>query len=136
MNSSSAQTDCSITSSDTHTITFANDITIETGFIAQTMNSVLSDTITITTPSSWSEQNYTYATTGASGASVTIGSIDPGVFTWKLPEEWVDSFPDYSKVQEMCDKYPAFKIAFEKFKQMYDLVEDDYEAKKGNKYVP
>jgi hypothetical protein len=36
----------------------------------------------------------------------------------------------------MCDSYPAFKIAFEKFKQMYDLVEDDYEAKKGNKYVP
>jgi len=99
------------------------------------MNSVLSDTITITSPNSWSAQNYTYAT-GASGASVTIGSIDPGVFTWKHPEEWVDSFPDYDKVKEMCDKYPAFKIAFDKFKQVYDLVEDDFEAKKGNKYVP
>ena len=135
MNTSSAQLDYSITSSDT--ITLSNDtVTLSTGFIAQEINSVLSDTITITTPSSWSEQNYTYSTTGAVGSSVTLGNIEPSVFTWKLPEEWVDSFPDYDKVREMCDQYPAFKIAFDKFKQMYDLVEDDYEAKKGNKYVP
>jgi hypothetical protein len=78
----------------------------------------------------------TYTIGSAGVSSITLNDINTSEFTWKMPEEWVDSFPDYSKVQEMCDKYPAFKIAFEKFKQMYDLVEDDYEAKKGNKYVP
>ena len=137
MNNSSAQPTCSTTSNDdAYTITLDTRAAVGTGFDAQTMNSVLSDTITITVPvNSWSEQNYTYAT-GAVGSSVTIGNIDTETFTWKLPEEWVDSFPDYDKVREMCDQYPAFKIAFDKFKQMYDLVEDDYEAKKGNKYVP
>jgi hypothetical protein len=90
---------------------------------------------TITLSGSGAGASYTIGS-GAGVSSITLDDINTSAFTWKLPEEWVDAFPDYSKVQEMCAKYPAFKIAFEKFKQMYDLVEDDYEAKKGNKYVP
>jgi hypothetical protein len=78
----------------------------------------------------------TYTISGTGIGSITLDDVNTSAFTWKMPEEWVDSFPDYDKVKAMCDNYPAFKIAFEKFKQMYDLVEDDYEAKKGNKYVP
>lgn len=126
MTISSAQQTYS-TASDT--ITLNSDY----GVIAQELDSVLSDVITITS----SGHNYVYGTgTSTLSGTVNLNNIDASVFTWKLPEEWVDSFPDYNKVKEMCDTYPAFKIAFDKFKQMYDLVEDDYEAKKGNKYVP
>ena len=130
MNNSSAQTDCSITSSDdTDTITI--DTSSWGSFTAGGVGGSSMDTITLTGAGT---STYTIGSAGVS--SITLNDINTSAFTWKMPEEWVDSFPDYSKVQEMCDKYPAFKIAFEKFKQMYDLVEDDYEAKKGNKYVP
>ena len=130
MNSSSAQPTCSITSSDdTDTITI--DTSSWGSFTAGGVSGSSMDTITLTGAGA---STYTIGSAGVS--SITLNDINTSEFTWKMPEEWVDSFPDYSKVQEMCDKYPAFKIAFEKFKQMYDLVEDDYEAKKGNKYVP
>jgi len=127
MNSSSAQTDCSITSSDTITI----DTSSWGNFTAGGVSGSSMNTITLTGAGA---STYTIGSAGVS--SITLNDINTSEFTWKMPEEWVDSFPDYSKVQEMCNKYPAFKIAFEKFKQMYDLIEDDYEAKKGNKYVP
>jgi hypothetical protein len=128
MNNSSAQTDCSITSSDTITIDTSSwgNFTAGSGGISST------DTITLT----GAVGAGTYTISGAGISSITLDDINTSAFTWKMPEEWVDSFPDYDKVKAMCDNYPAFKIAFEKFKQMYDLVEDDYEAKKGNKYVP
>jgi hypothetical protein len=130
MNSSSAQPTCSITSSDdTDTITI--DTSSWGSFTAGGVSGSSMNTITLTGAGA---STYTIGSAGVS--SITLNDINTSEFTWKMPEEWVDSFPDYSKVQEMCDKYPAFKIAFEKFKQMYDLVEDDYEAKKGNKYVP
>ena len=128
MNDSSAQPSYSVTSdSFGDTITLSNNI----GVIAQEVSTMLTSINDITISN---VPYYTY-TAGASG-SVILGELNASTFTWKLPEEWVDAFPDYNKVKEMCDTYPAFKIAFEKFKQMYDLVEDDYEAKKGNKYVP
>jgi hypothetical protein len=130
MNSSSAQPTYSITSSDdTDTITI--DTSSWGSFTAGGVSGSSMNTITLTGAGA---STYTIGSAGVS--SITLNDINTSEFTWKMPEEWVDSFPDYSKVQEMCDKYPAFKIAFEKFKQMYDLVEDDYEAKKGNKYVP
>ena len=134
MNSSSAQPTCSITSSD-------DTITIDTSswgnYTTGGISSSSMDTITLTgSGSAGTAMGGTYTIGSAGVSSITLNDINTSEFTWKMPEEWVDSFPDYSKVQEMCDKYPAFKIAFEKFKQMYDLVEDDYEAKKGNKYVP
>jgi hypothetical protein len=130
MNSSSAQPTCSITSSDdTDTITI--DTSSWGSFTAGGVSGSSMDTITLTGAGA---STYTIGSAGVS--SITLNDINTSEFTWKMPEEWVDSFPDYAKVQEMCDKYPAFKIAFEKFKQIYDLVEDDYEAKKGNKYVP
>ena len=131
MNSSSAQSTCSITSSDIVYISNMNqdgscDTITLTGSAVYDSSISPGDTITLD-----------LGDIGAVGTTYTIGTGGAGSsFTWKMPEEWVDTFPDYFKVQEMCGKYPAFKIAFEKFKQMYDLVEDDYEAKKGNKYVP
>jgi len=66
--------------------------------------------------------------------TITISGIDND-WSLNLPVAWVDSFPDYSEVEKMCNEYPALKIAFEKFKQTYAMIEDDWESKKGNKYA-
>jgi len=120
MNSSSAPETYSITlNSDTidlSSITTANTVTIDTSVFGG---------------------NYTLASGGIGTIStldtVTISGSDN--WSFNLPIEWVDSFPIYSEVEKMCKEYPALKIAFEKFKQTYVMVEDDWEAKKGNKYA-
>ena len=120
MNSSSAQETYSITlTSDTidlSSITSASTITLDTSTFAG---------------------NYTIAGGGISTMSpistVSISSLDN--WSFNLPVEWVDSFPSYSEVEKMCKEYPALRIAFEKFKQTYAMVEDDWESKKGNKYA-
>jgi hypothetical protein len=37
--------------------------------------------------------------------------------------------PDLDKVQKMCDHYPALAKAYENFKTIYKMVDQDY---KGN----
>ncbi len=46
---------------------------------------------------------------------------------WILPQEWENGFPDWDRIQSMCETYPGLKIAFEKFKTTYYLVKDDYD---------
>ena len=142
MNNSSAQEDCLTISSDS-------------GFIAQEVNTVLSDTITI---SSGTGSSYYYNTgagvsgssntisisggssgyTIASGASgtVTLNDINTTSFNWKVPEEFIDAFPDYDRVEKMCKEYPGLAIAFEKFKTVYKLVKDDYDTPKDKRPKP
>ena len=115
----------------------------------------LNDTITIDT-SSWS--NYTAGGTGGSsmdtitltggaigggGSTYTVGSgagviaQDIGtVFNWKLPEEFVDAFPDYDRVQQMCKEYPGLKLAYEKFVTTYKLVRDHYDTPEDQRPKP
>jgi hypothetical protein len=66
---------------------------------------------------------------GAVGSSYTLGNIDisPATFNWKLPAEWVDSFPEWARVEDMCKQYPSLEIAFRNFKTVYHLVKDDYD---------
>ena len=47
-------------------------------------------------------------------------------------KEFVDIMPPMSTVKEMCEIYPGFKKAFDHFKDIYDLVKDDYEARKNS----
>jgi len=49
-------------------------------------------------------------------------------------EEWVDTMPSMHKIKGMCEQYPAFQKEFEKFKQMYNLIKDDYEANNEDDY--
>ena len=44
-----------------------------------------------------------------------------------INQEWKNSFPDWSRVQDMCEYYPGLKIAFENFKVFYEMVKDDYD---------
>jgi hypothetical protein len=98
------------------------------------------DTFTITGPSDYS---YTYDSAGMStitlspsistysigAASPTIStvSIDSSQFSWNIPVEWVGTFPDWDRVEDMCKKYPALEIALRNFKTVYQLVKDDYD---------
>jgi hypothetical protein len=79
--------------------------------------------------------SYSYTIgTGGTGSTVTInGSAGGGGgygHIWKSPEEWVDQFPNWDRIQKMCKTYPGLEIAFEKFKTTYYLVKDDYDSPK------
>lgn len=113
------------------------------GFSAQDISTmVMSDTITLSNTGS----NYFYNTGAGMGATGNTGSftianggtmtgnitIDPSTFNWK-DDEWVNAFPQWARIQEMCEQYPGLKIAFEKFKTTYKLVKDDYDHPKDKK---
>ena len=113
--------------------------------LAQDIYSITSsDTITLTSTASSSSGTSYYYNTGGSSGTVTLTSstgsgyaggviaqdltaIDPNIFTWKTPEEFVDAFPDFDRIQKMCKTYPGLKIAYEKFVTTYKLVKDDYD---------
>ena len=124
MNSSSAQDSFSITLNDTVTID-----TSTWNFTAGGAGGSSMDTITISG--------------GGAGSAYTIGSgagiiaQDIGTtFTWKLPEEFVDAFPDYDRVQQMCKEYPGLKLAYEKFVTTYKLVRDHYDTPEDQRPKP
>ena len=110
---------------------FLKDLTID-----------LSDTTTITSGSA-SDYSYTYdsntmstitlsptiTTIGAVGSSAGVNtiSIDTSSFTFHMPKEWIDSFPDWHRVESMCKKSPGLEIALRNFQTVYQLVKDDYD---------
>jgi len=62
------------------------------------------------------------------------GSYQGDISTWSFPElkDFEHTMPSLTKVEEMCTMYPALDKAFENFKAIYDLVKDDYQARKNN----
>jgi hypothetical protein len=116
VDNSSAQPEYLITSSDTISYTG----------LTQSQLDVLQN-ITITSSGSSSY------TTGAMGSGVTfstasISQLNINDIIIKWPEDWVDKFPEWDRIQKMCDEYPGLKIAFEKFKTTYHLVKDHYDT--------
>ena len=69
-------------------------------------------------------------------SAITTANINAGSFTWTEPIEWVDKFPDWGRVSDMCKQYPGLAIAFEKFKTTYKLVKDDYDTPKNKRPKP
>lgn len=51
-------------------------------------------------------------------------------FNWGDAEEFVDAFPDWQRVQDMCKKYPGLAVAMRNFQTVYTLVKDDYDHPK------
>jgi len=135
----SQPTSYSTTSSDTITISSLDTIDL---------NSITTiDTNSIST----SYPSYTYSSNyvGSISISSTIPtlttaqistlnniSIDTSSFKINLPEEWVDTFPDFNRVQKMCEEYPGLKIALEKFKTVYKLVKDHYDTPEDKRPRP
>ena len=113
MNNSSAQPSYSITSIDT-----SDTITIDLSSFTLTNSSGYGSTITL-------------GGTGATGSTISSPLSFNNI--WETTQEWSDSFPEWRRVQDMCNTYPGLKIAFEKFKTTYHLVKDDYDNPTTNK---
>lgn len=71
------------------------------------------------------------------GASVTTSGIDfeadamKGISfeDYKPPVIFKDKMPEMQKINEMCEMYPTLDIAFKKFKNIYNIVVDDFDNK-------
>jgi hypothetical protein len=138
MNNSSQQANCSITSSSIDTIDLS---CLDTITITDTGSSYTGDTIVLDLSASGANNTFIgySATTVTSGISnVAIGQLTSSdiSFTWKSPEEFIDAFPDWERVEKMCQEYPGLKIALEKFKTTYNLVKDDYDTPKDKRIKP
>ena len=81
----------------------------------------------------------TYATNSAcftNGSTISIGNIDMSNIWSSSGEEWIHKFPDFDRIEKMCEEYPGLAIAFEKFKTVYKLVADDYDTPKNKRAKP
>lgn len=122
---SSLTTTSSAYSADTITLTSGGSAYTYTSYDSS-MNSGIS-TISI----SGGGSGFSVGNAGASFSTANISSIN-SINISSLdhilnPTEWTNGFPDWDRVQKMCDTYPGLKIAFEKFKTTYKLVKDDYD---------
>ena len=121
MDNSSAGPVYSITLDDTITLTSTPETIVLSDINMYSNNS----TITVTGGGTGSSTNTIF---GGSYIGDTITLND-----WVMPCEWENSFPDWDRIQKMCETYPGLKIAFEKFKTTYYLVKDDYDTPKDQK---
>jgi|TARA_B110000908_G_C10066106_1_gene362902 hypothetical protein len=51
------------------------------------------------------------------------------IFNTSEPIVWKDTLPELEMINNMCKEYPALAKAFENFKTMYALVDQDYKGK-------
>ena len=128
MNTSSQQTNY-LTVSDLSTL---NDTITITGSDNNFYGSGSTITFTNNTSTSWCipahQSSYCTITLGG------ISSIDNiKIF---MPQEFIDCFPEWSRVEKMCEEYPGLKIAFEKFKTTYKLVRDDFDTAPDKRVKP
>jgi hypothetical protein len=124
MNDSSVLTNYSITSSDTITIGNITSSTTGTYYTSAGLGNN-SGTITISNGGTSSSTSGPYTISGAGSG-----------FSWHVPEEWDGCFPDWARIQDMCEQYPALQIAFEKFKTTYKLVKDHYDTPEDQRPLP
>ena len=108
--------------------TLDSQYTVNSNITSVDLSSMIS-TITInSTPNNVSFVTTTPTVTTAAGTTSTINWGTTNIYSYK---EFVDTMPNMSKINDMCEKYPGFKIAFEKFKNTYNLIKDDYDAEKN-----
>ena len=66
-------------------------------------------------------------------------SITPSTYDWNNiseitttmhnVKEFEDVMPNLVKIEQMCNQYPALRQAYENFKSIYELVNDDWESR-------
>ena len=95
------------------------------------------ETYTITTDN-MDESGFVYSIDSSTISDITTASIDTTAFddlisldgditlTINDPVEFLDHMPSVAKIEDMCMDYPALKMAYDKFKTMYQLVEQDW----------
>ena len=132
MTTFSVPQDYSLTSSDTITLT------------STTGNISYNGLSTVTIPTSYSSNTINVGNIcSASSNTINIGSICGGAGTYSTfdissiwGEEWVNGFPQWDRIQEMCKEYPGLAIAFEKFKTTYLLVKNHYDTPEDQRPKP
>ena len=102
------------TGSDTFTIELPPDLYTSTSYINTNMNTVS------VSGSVGAGGVYTISATD----TITLNNYE---FNWGDSKEFVDSFPVWERVQDMCKKYPGLEIALRNFETVYKLVKDDYD---------
>lgn len=83
-------------------------------------------TLTMSTPyplGDISVNSYTVDTIDIDWDKISINNIT------LEPTMWEDCMPDPQKLKKMCEQYPALEKAYENFKTVYSMVEQDW---KGN----
>lgn len=99
----------SMVSTDAFTITLAND-TIDFNNIIMSGHNSMNSTYNI-----------------GNNDIITLDELNT---VWGSTNEFVDSFPDWDRVQNMCQKYPGLEIALRNFQTIYTLVKDDFDNAK------
>lgn len=137
MTISSAQPTYSVTSSDTLDFSSLDTITITNGGSGYSSDTITisggsCNTFTVTGAGSSGSSGYHYTT----GAGISITNISVPIEEFKIPEEWINCFPEWDRIEKMCELYPGLKIAFEKFKTTYKLVKDDYDTPPEKRIKP
>lgn len=90
----------------------------------------LTDTITIGDGTNYVTTNSSEWFTG--NDTITLDLSDNTTYTfnsWQGYELWKDCLPGIAEVENMCNEYPALKKAYENFKTIYNMVEQDYKGK-------
>lgn len=98
-------------------------------------NSKIIDTSYITLDTNSSNNTMWYTSNTGTINTITLNTTYQGdISTYSFPElkDFEHTMPALTKVEEMCIMYPALDKAFENFKAIYNLVKDDYEARKRN----
>jgi hypothetical protein len=138
MTTSSVPESYSTTSSDTITISNLDSIDLSSittinytgysGFSSYTHSNGSMGSISISGSGYNTISPLTTGQLNAINAGTGLNGTNYSTFTLNLPEDWVNQFPDWSRVQAMCKEYPGLEIAFEKFKTTYKLVKDHYDT--------
>jgi len=125
----------SLTSED---IASLGNITLSSGGSAYTYSTGITSASTISIGGFGSNTLNSGVITGAGGYCYTSGAGISGINTWNIhvPQEWIDCFPDFARIEKMCEQYPGLKIAFEKFKTTYKLVKDHYDTPEDQRPRP
>jgi hypothetical protein len=80
--------------------------------------------------------NISISNGGTGSTCYTIGNGINSGFRINLPEEFVNCFPDFDRIQKMCEEYPGLKIAYEKFITTYKLVKNHYDTPEDERPRP
>jgi len=87
----------------------------------------MAQTITIDSLTVDTVDTSTYTLTGDTNDD-TFGDYN---FTLN-PKEFVDHMPSVSKINDMCEEYPALKQAWDNFRTIYEMVHQDWIDRKSS----
>lgn len=98
-----------------------------------TLSSTNTDTITITSSSVgdvYLDTTGTISTYDVDSHWISLSdTIDLSSITMNELVEFEDCMPDVSKIEDMCNDYPALRTAYENFKTIYTMVHQDWQGR-------